>query len=225
MIGARKIYAQRGAIVKRRQVLIADDHTLIVDAFKSLLEPEFEVSSVADGRQLLETAKQLKPEVVLLDIGLPLLNGVEAGRQLHALLPGCKIIVVTMYDDVAISAEALGNWASGYLLKTSAASELLLAVRDVLKGNKFVTAEVKRRLRDEFIRDPRTARERTLTARQREVLRVLAEGYTMKEAAELLHVTPRTIAFHKYRIMEEFGLKSNSELVRLAIKQRIISMS
>jgi DNA-binding NarL/FixJ family response regulator len=210
--------------VKRRRILIADDHTLIVEAFKSLLDKEYDVSVVGDGQELLEKAQELKPDVILVDIGLPRLSGVEAGRQVHEMLPNCKIIVVTMYDDAAVSADALQNWASGYLLKTSAASELVLAVREVLKGNRFVTAEVKRRLRDEFIRDPRTSRERTLTARQREVLRVLAEGHTMKEAAELLHVTPRTIAFHKYRIMEEFGLKSNSELVRLAIKNRIISV-
>jgi len=210
--------------VKRRRILIADDHTLIVEAFKSLLDKEFDVAVVSDGQELLEKALELKPDVILVDIGLPRLSGVEAGRQIHEILPACKIIVVTMYDDVAVSADALQNWASGYLLKTSAASELSLAVREVLKGNRFVTAEVKHRLRDEFIRDPRTSRERTLTARQREVLRVLAEGHTMKEAAELLHVTPRTIAFHNYRIMEEFGLKSNSELVRLAIKNRIISV-
>jgi DNA-binding NarL/FixJ family response regulator len=211
--------------VRKTQVLIAEDHTLIVEAFRSLLEPEFEVSTVADGQALLAAATELKPEVILLDIGLPLLNGIDAGRQIHKLLPKSKLIVVTMYADTGIAAEALNHWASGYLLKTSAASELVQAIRTVLKGNKFVTSEVDRRLRDEFIRNPRISRERTLTARQREVLRVLAEGYTMREAAELLHVTPRTIAFHKYRIMEEFGLKSNSELIRLAIKQRIIGMS
>ena len=211
--------------MKRRSILIADDHTLIVEAFKGLLEKDYEVSTVSGGLELLERAKDLKPEVILLDIGLPQLNGVEAGRQIHEMLPACKIIVITMYDDVAISADALKNWACGYLLKTSAASELTLAVREVLKGNRFVTEQVRQRLRDEFERDPRTARERTLTARQREVLRVLAEGHTMKEAAELLNVTPRTIAFHKYRIMEEFGLKSNSELVRLAIRYRIISVN
>jgi DNA-binding NarL/FixJ family response regulator len=111
------------------------------------------------------------------------------------------------------------------LLKTSAASELLKAVREVLKGNRFVTDEVKRRLSDEFIRNPQAVREKTLTARQREVLRVLAEGHTMKEAAELLQVTPRTVAFHKYRIMEEFGLKSNSELVKFALREKIIGMN
>jgi DNA-binding NarL/FixJ family response regulator len=206
--------------------IIADDHVLIVEAFKNLLEPEFEVVEwVADGRKLLEVAQQVKPDVVLLDIGLPLLNGAEAGRRLHEMLPRCKIVVITMYDDVTLSADALQNWASGYILKTSAASELLKAVREVLKGNRFVTDEVKRRLNDEFIRNPQSVREKTLTARQREVLRVLAEGHTMKEAAELLQVTPRTVAFHKYRIMEEFGLKSNSELVKFALREKIIGMN
>lgn len=212
--------------MKKPRIIIADDHVLIVEAFKNLLEPEFDVVEwVADGRRLLEVSQQLKPDVVLLDIGLPLLNGAEAGRRLHEMLPRCKIVVITMYDDVTLSAEALDNWASGYLLKTSAASELLKAVREVLKGNRYVTDEVKRRLNDEFIRNPQSAREKTLTARQREVLRVLAEGHTMKEAAELLQVTPRTVAFHKYRIMEEFGLKSNSELVKFALREKIIGMN
>jgi DNA-binding NarL/FixJ family response regulator len=212
--------------MKKPRIIIADDHVLIVEAFKNLLEPEFDVvESVADGRRLLEVAQQLKPDVVLLDIGLPLLNGAEAGRRLHEMLPRCKIVVITMYDDVSLSADALQNWAAGYLLKTSAASELLKAVREVLKGNRFVTEEVKRRLSDEFIRNPQGAREKSLTARQREVLRVLAEGHTMKEAAELLQVTPRTVAFHKYRIMEEFGLKSNSELVKFALREKIIGMN
>jgi DNA-binding NarL/FixJ family response regulator len=212
--------------MKKPRIIIADDHVLIVEAFKNLLEPEFDViECVADGRRLLEVSQQLKPDVVLLDIGLPLLNGAEAGRRLHEQSPRCKIVVITMYDDVTLSAEALDNWASGYLLKTSAASELLKAVREVLKGNRYVTDEVKRRLNDEFIRNPHSAREKTLTARQREVLRILAEGHTMKEAAELLQVTPRTVAFHKYRIMEEFGLKSNSELVKFALREKIIGMN
>jgi len=211
--------------VRKTRVLIADDHTLIVEAFKSLLEPEFEVSTVADGRALLAAAPQLKPEVILLDIGLPLLNGIEAGRQIRKLLPKCKIIVVTMYADMAIAAEALDHWASGYLLKTSAVSELLQAIRAVLKGKRLVTGEVDRRLRAVLARRLNAVQIRCHTTRQREVLRALAEGYTMREAAELLHVTPRTIAFHKYRIMEEFGLRSNSELIRLAIKQRIIDAS
>jgi DNA-binding NarL/FixJ family response regulator len=211
--------------MKRPRIIIAEDHTVVLEAFKSLLEPEFEIAAtVSDGRELVTIARDLKPDVILLDIGLPSLNGVEAGKQVHEILPSCRIIVVTMYDDVTLSAEALQNWASGYLLKTSAGSELVKAVREVLKGNKYITPDVRKSLRNEFIRDPRVERERTLTARQREVLRVLAEGHTMKEAAELLHVTPRTVAFHKYRIMEEFGLKSNSELVRFAIKEHIISM-
>jgi DNA-binding NarL/FixJ family response regulator len=211
--------------MKKARIIIAEDHTVVLEAFKSLLEPEFEViATVKDGRELVALAREFKPDAILLDVGLPGLNGAEAGKQVHEILPNCRIVVVTMYDDVTLSSEALQHWASGYLLKTSAGSELVKAVREVLKGNKYVTPEVRKSLSDEFIRDPRMDRERTLTVRQREVLRILAEGHTMKEAAELLHVTPRTVAFHKYRIMEEFGLKSNSELVRFAIKQHIISM-
>jgi DNA-binding NarL/FixJ family response regulator len=209
----------------RPRIFIADDHTLVVEAFKNLLEPEFEVVGTAsDGRQLLAAAEQLKPDVILLDIGLPLLDGMSAGQELHTRLPHTKIIVVTMYEEVEIAAEALQHWASAYLLKKSAGSELLKAVREVLKWNTYVTPEIRQRLKDEFVRDPHIERTRTLTPRQRDVLQLLAEGRTMKEAADVLHVTPRTVAFHKYRIMEEFGLKTNSDLVRFAIRERIIGM-
>jgi DNA-binding NarL/FixJ family response regulator len=160
--------------------------------------------------------------VILLDIGLPLLDGMTAGRELHAILPHTKLIVVTMYEDVDLLASALQHWASAYLLKRSAGSELAKAIQEVLKGKTYVTPEIKKVLEGEFVRDPRIGRVRSLTKRQQEVLRTLAEGRTMKEAAALLNVTPRTVAFHKYKIMEEFGLKTNSDLVRFAIRQRII---
>jgi len=128
-----------------------------------------------------------------------------------------------MCEDPDLAREALRNWASGYLLKKSAASELIKAIREALRGRSYVTPKVAQRLQDEFVRDPRTARQKELTSRQREVLQLLAEGRTMKETADELHVTPRTIAFHKYRIMEDFGLKNNSDLVKFAIRERVIS--
>ena len=206
------------------RVLLADDHALVVEAFKKLLEPEFEiVGTVSDGRELLSMAPKLKPDVVIIDLGMPLLNGMDAGEQLKKLLPQTKLVVLTMSEDYDLAAHALRNWASAYLLKKSVGSELVKAIREVLKGGSYVTPKVAQRLLEEFVRDPRPDRTKNLTARQREVLQLLAEGRTMKEVAAVLNVATRTIAFHKYRIMEEFGLKTNSDLVRFAIKEHIVT--
>jgi DNA-binding NarL/FixJ family response regulator len=208
----------------RARILVADDHTLIVDAFKKLLEPEFEVvATVSDGRALLRTAYESKPDVAIIDLGMPLLNGADAGQELKKLLPQIKLLVVTMSEDYELAAHALKHWASGFLLKKSAGTELIKAIREILKGNSYVTPRVAQRLLEEFVRDPRPDRSRHLTPRQREILQLLAEGRTMKEVAAILNVATRTVAFHKYRIMEEFGLKTNSDLVKLAIKEHIIS--
>lgn len=210
--------------MSKPRVLLADDHILVSEAFKRLLEPEFEVvGTVADGRSLLQIAQEVKPDVAILDLGLPLLNGMDAGKRLKALLPKTRIIVLTMNEDLDLAGVALRDWASGYLLKKSAGGELVQAVRDVLKGKSYVTAYVAQRLLEDFVRDPRTERIKHLTPRQREVLQLLAEGRTMKEAAAVLHVTTRTVAFHKYRIMEEFSLKNNSDLVRFAMKERLLA--
>ena len=206
------------------RVLLADDHTLVVEAFKKLLEPEYEIAgTVSDGRTLLSVALKLKPDVVVLDLGMPLLNGMDAGEQLKKILPSTKIVVLTMSEDFDLASHALRNWASAYLLKKSAGSELVHAIREVLKGRSYVTPKVAQRLLEEFVRDPRPDRTKNLTPRQREVLQLLAEGRTMKEVAAVLNVATRTVAFHKYRIMEEFGLKTNSDLVRFAIKEHILT--
>ncbi len=208
----------------RARILVADDHTLIVDAFKKLLEPEFEVvATVSDGRALLRTAYESKPDVAIIDLGMPLLNGADAGQELKKLLPQIKLLVVTMSEDYELAAHAMKHWASGFLLKKSAGTELIKAIREILKGNSYVTPRVAQRLLEEFVRDPRPDRSRHLTPRQREILQLLAEGRTMKEVGAILNVATRTVAFHKYRIMEEFGLKTNSDLVKLAIKEHIIS--
>ncbi len=206
------------------RILLADDHTLIVEAFKKLLESEFEiVGTVPDGRKLLQVAPALRPDVVLLDLGMPMLNGFDAGRQLKKLLPNVKLIVLTVNEDYDLAVEALGEWASGYLLKNSASSELVKAIWEVLRGKQYVTPQIAKRRLEEFVRDPRPNRTKHLTARQREVLQLLGEGRSMKEAAFELQVATRTIAFHKYRIMEEHGLKTNSDLVIFAIKQNVLS--
>ena len=205
------------------RILLADDHTLVAEAFKRLLEPEFEVvGTVGDGRALLRAAPELKPDVVLVDLNMPLLNGLDASEQLKQTLPKIKIIVLTMNEDPEIAAELLGKWASGYLFKKSAGSELLKAVRDVLQGGKYVTPVLQEALAALSGRVSRHDSGRSLTPRQREVLQLLAEGRTMKQAAAILHVTTRTVAFHKYRIMQDFGLQNNTDLLRFAMKQGLL---
>ena len=206
--------------MRRPRVMLADDHTLIVDAFTRLLQPEFEiVDTVADGRALLERAPGLRPDVIVLDLRMPLLNGIDAGLELKAVLPTTKIVVLTIADDSDIAALALRRWASGYVLKKSAAWELAKAIREVLKGNTYVTPHIAKRLAEEFVRDPRLDRTKALTPRQRDILRLLAEGRSMHETGDILNIRTRTVAFHKYRIMKEFGLKSNADLVTFAIRE------
>lgn len=213
----------RGCEVVRCEVVIADDHPVLVDGFKSLLEPEFNVvGSANDGVELLAVAQKLRPDVILIDIGLPLLNGLAAGEELKQLLPRTKLIVVTIHAEIDIVGQAMSHWASGYVLKSCVATELTKAVREVVNGRAYVSPSLARRLNDEFVRDPRLDRQRILTPRQQKVLQLLAEGRTMREAADVLQVTARTVAFHKYHIMEEFGLRNNSELVRFAIKEGLI---
>ena len=208
----------------RPRLLLADDHLLVVEAFTKLLEPEFHiVGIVGDGRALLKKAPELKPDVVILDLGMPLLNGIDAGRELKKALPETKIIVLTMSEDFDQATEALRHWASAYVLKKSAASELVKAIREVLKGGKYVTPRVAKRMFENFILDPRLDREKTLTPRQREVLQLLAEGRNMRQTAVTLNISARTVAFHKYQIMEEHGLKTQSDLVMFAIKQGVIA--
>jgi len=210
----------------KARILLADDHTLVAEAFKRLLEPEFEVvGTVGDGRALLRAAGELKPDLVLVDLNMPLLNGLDASEQLKQALPKVKIIVLTMNEDPDIAAETMDKWASGYLLKKSAGSELLKAVRDVLRGGRYIAPALRDAMRDLAARDSRPDSTRSLTARQREVLQLLAEGHTMKEAAAILNVATRTIAFHKYRIMQDFKLENNADLVRFAIKQGLINQS
>ena len=205
------------------RILLADDHTLVAEALTRLLEQQFEiVGTAADGRALLEKAAQLQPDVILLDLSMPILNGFEAGKRLKKLVPRAKLIVLTMTEDADVAADVLQSWASGFLLKRSASVELVKAIQEVLKGNSYVTTHMTHSLLDRSVRDPQQ-KPRTLTPRQREVLQLLAEGRTMKEAADILNVTPRTVAFHKYKIMEEFELKTNSDLLRFAIKERIVT--
>ena len=205
------------------RLLLANDYMLVAEAFKKLLETEFEVVGVAsDGRKLLQLAQQTKPDVALLDLGMPELNGFDAGLQLKKLLPATKIIVVTMNEDGDMAKAALNEWASGYLLKTSARTELPRAIYAVIGGQQYLTPRIACQQSERFIRVPSMS-VRPLTYRQRQVLQLLAEGRSMKQAAAELQIAARTIAFHKYRIMALYGLKNYPELVRFAIKQKVTS--
>lgn len=209
----------------RVRILLADDHALICSAFQKLLEPKYEVvGSVGDGRALLKAALELKPDVVLLDITMPLLNGLDAGRALKKEMPSVKLVYLTMNTSYEFAEEALRAGASAYVLKNCESSDLLTAIDNALKGKTYVSLQIRRAMEQAFIRDPSSAgRPRHLTQRQIEVLQMLAEGRSLGEVAEMLNITYRTVRFHKLRIMEELGINSNMELLRYAMKHGMIS--
>jgi DNA-binding NarL/FixJ family response regulator len=205
--------------------MLADDHRILREAFTRLLEPDCDVvGSVADGRALLDAAPDLRPDIIVLDVAMPLLNGMDAARQLKRTMPKVKIIFLTMNEDPDVAAEAFRLGASGFLLKNSAASELLQAIQEVSRGRSYVTPQATQGMVESLLHQsdpPRKPAE--LSPRQREILQLLAEGHTMKEIAKVLKITPRTVAFHKYSMMELLGITSSAELVQYAIKQHIVS--
>jgi DNA-binding NarL/FixJ family response regulator len=212
------------AFMTLTRLMLADDHTILVEAFRKLLEPHYNiVGTVSDGRSLLETAPQLNPDVIVVDIGMPLMNGLEAGLRVKEKLPTVKLVFLTMNEDPDLAMEAMRSGASAYLLKSSAVEELILAIRNALKGKSYITPQIARGMEKSFVKDPQVkGRAKVLTPRQREVVQLLAEGKSMKEVASVLKVTPRTVAFHKYRVMEELNLGSTAELIQFAIKSRIL---
>jgi DNA-binding NarL/FixJ family response regulator len=213
-------------MTNRSRILIADDHNLMAELCQRLLEPEFDVIGVVnDGRSLVRAACELKPDVVVLDIAMPILNGLDAGRQLKQMLPGLKLIYLTMNTDIALAAEAFRRGASGYLLKTCAAADLVRAVRDVLRSRTYLSPALSRDTMN-FLRTKENKlidESELLTPRQREVLQLLAEGRAMKEVAAILHMTSRTVAYHKYRIMEILGVTTNPELVKYAVRTHMVA--
>jgi DNA-binding NarL/FixJ family response regulator len=205
------------------RVLLADDHALLVGAFAKLLAGECEVvGQVNDGRSLLAATEKLMPDVVVLDISMPLLNGLEAGRQIKQHFRNVKLVFVTMNEDPDLAAEAFRSGASGYLLKRSAASELTMAIREVMLGRSYITPLVATGLVGSLMHADEPKFSDALTARQREVLQLLAEGHSMKQVAGVLNLTPRTVAFHKYRMMEQLKVKSTAELIQYAVKHHIV---
>jgi len=210
--------------MSRPRVLIADDHLIIADGLRSLLSAEFDlVEVVADGRALVEAARRLRPDVIVADITMPVQNGIDALIELRRNDPGVRVVLLTMHRDVAYARRALEEGALGYVLKHSAVEELVIAVRAALQGRTFITPVLARELLDPArdgapaVADPVAA----LTMRQREILRLIATGLTAKEIARRLDISPRTVEFHKYRMMESIGARSAAELIHFAIKHDI----
>jgi DNA-binding NarL/FixJ family response regulator len=212
--------------LRRPRVLVADDHQMLLDALKRVLEPRCEVvGTVSDGRELLKAAAKLQPDIVVLDIAMPQLNGLDAARHLKPAMPKLKLIFMTMNEDPDLVGEAFRAGASAFLLKKGAAFELTEAIEKVLKGGSYVSPSAAEGQAKISLRDPK-AREHAAepTPRQREVIQLLAEGRSMKEVASILQITKRTVAAHKYAVMDLLQLKTNSDLVQYAIKHRIISI-
>lgn len=213
--------------MKRWRLLLADDHDIVIEGLRRILDhPDFEIAGVVNnGRALLRAAKELQPDIIVTDVTMPLLNGIDAARQIRKSNPNVKIIFLTMHPDVTFATEALAAGGSGYVLKSSAGDELLMALREAIKGHIYVTKSIA-----ELVKHGLSSRSNTwrspqdqLTSRQREVLQLLAEGLHVKEIATKLHVSPRTIEFHKYRIMDELGLRTGAELARYAARHGIVT--
>jgi DNA-binding NarL/FixJ family response regulator len=206
------------------RVVIVDDHTLLVEAFEKLLERDCDViGTYGDPRAFLLDAPHLQPDVVLLDMAMPLLNGLDTARELKRLLPATRIIFLTMNEDPDVAAEAFRVGASGYLLKRSASGELSLAVREVMNHRYYITPLLTKDLVGSLVHDVQTRKPvHQLTSRQREVLQLLAEGRSMKETAAVLHVSARTVAFHKYRMMEHLHVDSTAALIQFAVREGLV---
>jgi DNA-binding NarL/FixJ family response regulator len=209
-----------GAIVSRVRVLLADDHRILVEGLKSLLIPEFDlIGVVEDGRAMVEAAKALRPDVIVADITMPQLNGIEALEEVRKFDPNVRVIFLTMHRDVAYARRALEAGATGFVPKNSALRELVLAVRAAAQGRTFISPS----LAGEINQNPLETADpiASLTLRQREILRLLVDGLTAREIGSKLNISARTVEDHKYRMMESLGVKSNAELIHFAIKHGI----
>jgi DNA-binding NarL/FixJ family response regulator len=206
------------------RVLLADDHGLLLDAFTRLLEPEFDVVGRAtDGRALVRTAVEVRPDVIVADVSMPELNGLEAARQVREALPHVRLVFLTVHEDVELAADAFRAGASGFLVKSSAGTELSRAIRDALAGRRYLTPRVAGGdVRALPVSASAASPVDRLSPREREVLQLLAEGRSMKEIAARLAIAERTVAFHKYRLMDKLALRTTAELVQLAVRHRLV---
>jgi DNA-binding NarL/FixJ family response regulator len=210
----------------RSRILIADDHTLVAELCKRLLESEFDVvGTVSDGRALVRAARELKPDVIVVDVAMPILNGLDAGQRVKEMLPAVRLVYLTMNPDLNLAAEAFARGASGYLLKTCATAEMVLAVREVLRGKSYLSRSLSKDAIDclRWSNKKLINQDERLTPRQREVLQLLAEGKVMKEVGGILNMSTRTVAYHKYRMMEVLGARSSAELVKYAVRTHMVA--
>lgn len=213
--------------MKKIRVLLADDHKIILDGLRAILEPEFEIAgAVEDGRTLVTEAARLSPDVVVVDISMPGLNGIDAARQIKKLDERIKIVFLTMHSQVTYAASAFEACASGFVLKHSTAKELIVAIRETMQGRTYITPMIAGDLIDSYQKGPfrRGGSKGGLSPRQREVLQLLAEGKSAKEIAAVLNISSRTVEFHKYRMMEQLKTKSSAELVRYALTYGLVSL-
>jgi DNA-binding NarL/FixJ family response regulator len=211
----------------RAKVLLADDHTIVTEGLTSLLEKSFDlVGTVADGRAMVDAARRLRPDVIIADISMPLLNGLDAVRRLKKEGLSSKVIFLTMHSDRSLATEAFRGGASGYLLKSSAGDELVSAINQVLLGRAYVTPLIAKDLISILIESSQPASENSakLTPRQREVLQLIGEGRTMKEIAAELKISTRTAESHKYEMMQTLGVQSTAELIQYAIKIGLVAV-
>ena len=213
--------------MNRPRILLADDHRMVAEGLKSLLSPEFElVGVVEDGLALIDAAKKLRPDVIVADITMPRLNGLEALTQLKKEIPRVRVIFLTMHQDVAYARRALDSGASGFVLKHSAPAELVAAIHAALEGKTYLTPALAGEVLQQIQRDPKAAKDpvASLTARQREILQLFAEGRSAKEISGMLNISARTVEFHKYQMMENLGLHNSTELTHFAIKHGIVAI-
>jgi len=212
--------------MRRPRVLLADDHRIVAEGLRSLIEPEFElIGIVEDGRALLDETEKLQPDVIVVDISMPLMNGIEAVRRIKQTMPDVKVIFLTMHTDVGYAVSALEAGALGYVLKHSAPTELMIAIRSALRGKTYITPLLNGAFiegRKKGSRD-RAEQPAYITQRQREVLQLLAEGLSVKEIASMLEISARTVEYHKYQMIKDLGLKTVPDLVRYAVKYGIVS--
>jgi DNA-binding NarL/FixJ family response regulator len=213
--------------MRRARVLLADDHRIVAEGLSSLLTAEFELAGVVeDGRALVELAEKLRPDVIVADITMPHLNGIDALAQLKKENPNVRVVFLTMHQDAVYARRALEAGASGYVLKHSAPAELVLAIRAALDGKTFITPSLTAEVLQAMKRDPKKAKDpvASLTPRQREILQLLAEGRSAKEIAATLGISPRTVEFHKYQMMDSLQIHSSAELTHFAIKHGIVAI-
>ncbi len=213
--------------MRKTRILLADDHQIVLEGLKNLLEPEFEiVGTVEDGRALVAEALKLHPDVIVVDISMPLLNGIEAVRQIKKIDERSKVIFLTMHPDVVYAASAFDAGASGYVLKNSASRELVTAIKEAVQGKIYVTPAIAGELIQTYkkSRPGENSVAGKLTDRQKEILHLVVEGYSAKEIANMLSISPRTVETHKYNMMQELNLKTTADLIKFAIKNNLTTL-